>query len=61
LVPEPKQAKNRVHIDLRTDNFEAELSRLVDLGAHEVDEQCNDDLIVLRDPEGNEFCLLRSA
>lgn len=59
LVPEPKQVKNRVHVDLRTDDFDAELARLTDLGAHAVDDQGNDDLVVLRDPEGNEFCLLR--
>jgi hypothetical protein len=32
-VPEPKRVKNRVHVDLRTDDFDAELARLIELGA----------------------------
>jgi hypothetical protein len=59
LVPEPKRVKNRIHIDVRADDFHAELARLIDLGARTADHQANDDLIVLHDPEGNEFCLLR--
>jgi hypothetical protein len=58
-VPEPKRSKNRVHIDLQTDDFELEIARLLRLGAHELDAQPNPDLVVLVDPEGNEFCLLR--
>ena len=59
LVPEPKRVKNRVHLDLRADNVDEELDRLLGLGARAFDDQPNDDLIVLQDPEGNEFCLLR--
>jgi hypothetical protein len=55
LVPEPKIAKNRVHLDLRCECVEAELERLTELGASLVSEY--DDHLVLRDPEGNEFCL----
>lgn len=58
-VPEAKQAKNRVHLDLRTDDFDAELGRLLQLGARTADRPGPADLVVLHDPEGNEFCLLR--
>jgi hypothetical protein len=55
LVPEQKVVKNRVHLDLRCDSVEAEVQRLRELGANVVAE-CETHL-VLRDPEGNEFCL----
>ncbi len=58
-VPEVKLVKNRVHIDLEADDVEAELERLLELGATLAPEQANDGLVVLLDPEGNEFCLLR--
>jgi catechol-2,3-dioxygenase len=61
-VPEPKTVKNRLHIDLRpTGTTQAvELERLRALGATEVDVGQRDvSWIVLADPEGNEFCLLR--
>jgi hypothetical protein len=57
LVAEPKIVKNRVHLDLRCDCVEDELERLTGLGASVVSEY--DDHLVLRDPEGNEFCLSR--
>lgn len=70
-VPEPKTAKNRVHLDLRaaagrppeerSDALEAECARLVALGAHRVRRMEADGIdavcIVMQDPEGNEFCL----
>ena len=58
-VPEPKTAKSRVHLDLVADDVDAELARLQALGAVPADHQPNDGLIVLHDPAGNEFCLLR--
>jgi hypothetical protein len=55
-VPEPKIAKNRVHFDLRAHgDIESEVARLVSLGATVV--QQRSDLTVMRDPEGNEFCV----
>jgi hypothetical protein len=57
LVTEPKTIKNRVHLDLRCDSFEAEVQRLRTLGARVADEY--DDFITLLDPEGNEFCISR--
>jgi hypothetical protein len=58
-VPEAKTVKNRVHLDLGCDDVDAELGRLRALGATVLPDQQNDTLIVLADPEGNEFCLLR--
>ncbi len=55
-VPEPKTAKNRVHFDLRAPGPVAdEVERLHRLGATVVTP--GEDLVVMRDPEGNEFCV----
>jgi hypothetical protein len=59
-VPEPKRVKNRVHLDLRADDPETEVTRLTSLGATVLNDQPVAELIVMRDPEGNEFCLVRS-
>ncbi len=55
LVPEPKTVKNRVHLDLRCDSVPTEVERLEHLGASVVSH--HDAYLVMRDPEGNEFCL----
>jgi len=55
LVPERKAVKNRVHLDLRCDCVEDELERLRELGASVLAD--HGDHLILRDPEGNEFCL----
>ena len=55
-VPEPKTAKNRLHFDLRSQgDIDAEVARLVSLGAAVVNAGTH--LTVMRDPEGNEFCV----
>lgn len=64
-VPESKQVKNRIHFDLRPveGSRDAELARLVEWGAKPLDDLRNPDgtgWVVLADPEGNEFCILRS-
>jgi predicted enzyme related to lactoylglutathione lyase len=60
-APEAKTVKNRLHIDLRPDDQEAEVERLVDMGARPVDIGQRDvSWVVLADPEGNEFCVLAS-
>lgn len=71
-VPEGKVAKNRVHLDVRTASelrgdermvaLESECERLLALGAtrverHEPEQPTSIGFIVMRDPEGNEFCL----
>jgi hypothetical protein len=55
-VPEHKSAKNRMHFDLRSPaGLTAEVRRLTGLGATVLNETA--DLIVMQDPEGNEFCV----
>ena len=70
-VPEGKSAKNRVHLDVRAASglegdermaaLEAEAARLVPMGAAQVERfepgPMDSGFIVMRDPEGNEFCL----
>ena len=70
-VPEPKQAKNRVHLDLhvggglgvaieeRKARIAAEAVRLIEVGASRQAEfdQEREYWLVMQDPEGNEFCL----
>jgi hypothetical protein len=60
-VIEPKTVKNRLHIDLDPDDQAAEVERLVDMGARHVDIGQGDAVgwVVLADPEGNEFCVLK--
>ncbi len=65
-VPDVKQVKNRLHLDLRPadGDRDTELARLLELGATEVDDRRLPDgrgWVVLADPEGNEFCILRSV
>ena len=61
-VPEPKTVKNRLHIDLNPDDRDAEVERLLRLGATRVDVGQGEDAtwVVMADPEGNEFCVLRA-
>lgn len=56
-VPEAKTTKNRMHLDVRAPDRQAEIRRLTTLGATVVDER-SDHLTVMRDPEGNEFCVI---
>lgn len=64
-VPEPKTVKNRLHLCLRPeDTRDQEVERLLGIGATLVADRRNADgtgWAVLADPEGNEFCVLRSA
>ena len=58
--------KNRVHLDLRPTarSRDEEVTRLLGIGASLVDDQRQADgtgWVVLADPEGNEFCIERSA
>jgi hypothetical protein len=70
-VPEAKTVKNRVHLDLnvaargetpmseRRETVDAEVTRLVGLGAtrHDAVDRDNEYWVVMTDPEGNEFCV----
>jgi catechol 2,3-dioxygenase-like lactoylglutathione lyase family enzyme len=58
-VPEPKAGKNRVHVDLATRDPDTEIDRLVRLGATRGEHRSGNGTswTVMRDPEGNEFCI----
>jgi catechol 2,3-dioxygenase-like lactoylglutathione lyase family enzyme len=60
-VPEKRRGKNRLHLDLYTDNATAEVERLVAIGAkhHPRTVEPDEDFIVLEDPEGNLFCVVQ--
>ena len=60
VVPEPRRGKNRLHLDLYTDRQEAEVERLLALGAtlHPREPEAGEDFVVLEDPEGNLFCVI---
>ena len=67
-VPDAKQGKNRLHFDLRPSERtrDDEVDWALSIGATEVDDQRNRygpgiGWGVMADPEGNEFCILRSA
>jgi len=58
-VSEAKLAKNRLHLDFRPDDQQAEVERFIRVGARHVDiGQGKRTWVVLADPEGNEFCVL---
>jgi Glyoxalase-like domain len=61
-VPEDKAVKNRLHLDLRPKDQAAEVTRLEALGARRVDvgQSAESTWVVLADPDGNEFCVLRA-
>jgi predicted enzyme related to lactoylglutathione lyase len=61
-VDDAKQIKNRVHIDLAANEVQTEVDRLIGMGAtlaweEEFPEELGYRNVVLRDPEGNEFCV----
>ena len=63
-VPEPKVGKTRIHLDLQTDDLATAVQTVCNLGGrdlgqrHEYDEGT---VVVMADPEGNEFCLVQYA
>jgi len=61
VVPEKRVGKNRLHFDLYTANQDAEVSRLLGLGAvrHARQPEPDEDFVVLEDPEGNLFCVIQ--
>jgi predicted enzyme related to lactoylglutathione lyase len=56
-VPEPRQVKNRMHLDLVATDLAAEVQRAVDLGATKVAEfdEYGTRWVTMTDPEGNVF------
>ena len=63
-VPEPRQGKNRLHLDLYANDIEHEADRLLALGARRIDpvpiEEAGNRWIRIADPEGNEFCVVQA-
>ena len=61
-VPEPKTVKNRMHFDVVVDDVESEVGRLRELGASIIGRESEPspyEAVVMADPEGNEFCVIR--
>jgi predicted enzyme related to lactoylglutathione lyase len=58
-VPEHKRVKNRMHLDIRTDDVEGLAARLERLGAKRVGDRTEHGTrwITMSDPEENEFCV----
>ena len=61
VVDDPKVVKNRVHLDLTSEDPDGLLERVVELGGSIVGDVEADDyhLTVAADPDGNEFCVSR--
>lgn len=61
-VPDEKVGKNRLHLDLRPDDRDAEVARLEALGARRINIGQGPDVtwVVMADPFGHEFCVLRA-
>jgi hypothetical protein len=61
-VPDEKVVKNRIHLDLRPDDQAAEVARFESLGARRIEIGQGPEVtwVVLTDPDGNEFCILRA-
>jgi catechol 2,3-dioxygenase-like lactoylglutathione lyase family enzyme len=59
--PKRRSGRNRLHLDLYTDNREGEVSRLLKIGAtrHPQTYEPDDDFVVLEDPDGNLFCVVQ--
>jgi hypothetical protein len=61
-VPEGKVATNRMHVDMAAADPQAEVARLVELGATRVADmnEWGYQWTVMQDPEGNEFCVAQT-
>jgi len=62
LTDKPKRGLNRLHLDLSTNQQQAEVARLEQLGATRIPWEYppNADFIVMADPDGNEFCVIQT-
>ena len=58
-VADPTPGKNRIHLDFTAADVDAEVQRLVELGASETGRHSMGPVawVVLKDPEGNAFCV----
>ncbi|AGL18215.1 hypothetical protein L083_4705 [Actinoplanes sp. N902-109] len=61
-VPEPAAGKVRIHLDVTVDDIEAAMARVIELGGTSTGERHDYPegvVVVMADPEGHEFCLVR--
>ncbi len=61
-VPEPKRGKTRVHLDIAVDDIERARQNVTQLGGRSLDKRYDYDegiVVLMADPEGNEFCLVQ--
>ncbi len=60
-VNSPKIVKNRVHVEINTQDLEADVAQLTELGANLVAQHREEGVTwaVMADPEGNEFCVVK--
>lgn len=60
-VPEPKSGKGRTHVDIKVDDLDSAAEKVVELGGTRLEtiEDNGSRFIVMQDPDGNEFCLVR--
>lgn len=61
-VPEPKYGKVRIHLDVTVEDIDQAIDRVLGLGGRvsgERHEYPEGTVVVLQDPEGNEFCIVR--
>jgi catechol 2,3-dioxygenase-like lactoylglutathione lyase family enzyme len=63
LTDKPKQDLNRLHLDLYTNQQQAEVARLEELGANCIPWTYppDADFVVMTDPDGNEFCVIQTG
>ncbi len=60
-MPEPKCGKTRIHLDLEVDDVEQAREQIVGLGGRSLDQRHDYPegiVVVMADPEGNEFCIV---
>lgn len=62
-APRKRRGRNRLHLDLYTDDREGEVQRLLKIGAtrHRQTYDPSDDFIVLEDPDRNLFCVVQKS
>ncbi|HZE39609.1 MAG TPA: VOC family protein [Stackebrandtia sp.] len=61
-VPEPKSGKARIHLDVTVDDIDEGVRTVIALGGRSLDERhdyAEGVVVVMADPEANEFCLVQ--
>jgi predicted enzyme related to lactoylglutathione lyase len=61
-VPEPKQGKVRVHLDINVADIDRGIAQVIELGGSATGERHDYDegvVVIMQDPEGNELCLVQ--